>query len=503
MSYDVVALVTEEPSAPALAKALTGLDPDLPFGRYQKTGVLQVRGADGRLLVTIEPGQRMETRGEVERLLGEEATIGLPAACWWVELRARPDGPGRESAHRIADALALRLGGLVWAPPSQGWAGDGDLWEETAHPTVERTARRAVVVAQDREVVGFSSWLNDAVGTYGAERAIQVLTPAASRLTYALRTFLAGPLGRWVVRDADGTHFDGLTGLPLRWDDTHGFVPERADLDRVKEVLEEDRGSRERQGAKGGSAPAVAVPVSGAAEEDAGVEAQPGFLSAEPMETQLLLDLSVLHRDASGARLGTAVEMLTERLAGTLPAGWGPHEPALAAWDRDRLAGFVRERSPRRTLVHIVGPHGVGHPFTGTLRVERRGERVGERLSVAIGFEEEGDVPFGALRGLVESLAAEGLLEGLQVRRVRGRGDLTYEPRWAGLVVPVGLAVGPERVEGMGLRRAQAGPVKGTVVGERGGRSLWFPVLGTAESPARAVRLAHAQLRHLAAAGRA
>ncbi len=410
-----MALVAQEPDAPALTRVLADLDPALLLGRYQETGVLQVRDAAGHLLVTIEPGQRVEARGEVGRLLGNEATTGLPDPCWWLELRARPDAPGRDAAHRIADALALRLGGLVWTSLPDGSTGDADVWEETAHPTVERAARHAVVVAQDRAVVGFSSWLNDAVGVHGARRAIQVLTPATSRLTYALRTFLAGPLGRWVVRDGDGTHFDGLTGLALRWDEAYGFVPERADLNGLEEEL---RNARER----GEHAP-VLRPGTGAAEESDGPEAVPGFLSTDPMETQLIIELSVLHRDASKARVGRAVEILTGRLAGAVPAGWGPHEPALTAWDRKRIAGFVRERSRRRTLVHVSGPHGVGHPFAGSLRVERRGDRVGEQVSLAIGFTEEGDVPFDALPELVGTLAAEGLLEGLQVRRVRGRSD--------------------------------------------------------------------------------
>ncbi|WP_017601356.1 DUF6177 family protein [Nocardiopsis lucentensis] len=493
MSYDVVALVAQEPDAPALTRVLTDLAPTLLLGRYQETGVLQVRDTDGRLLVTVEPGQRVEARDEVRRLLGDEVTTGLPDPCWWVELRACPDASGRETAHRIADALALRLGGIVWTSPETGMASDADLWEETAHPTVERTARHAVVVAQDREVVGFSSWLNDAVGVHGAQRAIQVLTPATSRLTYALRAFLAGPLGRWVVRGEDGTRFDGLTGLALRWDDAYGFVPERADLDGLEKDL---RDARER-----GEHASAPRPATGSTEESAEPEAVPGFLSTDPMQTQLIIELSVLHRDASAARVGRAVEILTERLTGAAPAGWGPHEPALAAWDRERIARFVRDRSRRRTLVHLNGPHGVGHPFTGSLRVERRGDRVGEQASLAIGFTEEDDVPFGALPDLVESLAAERLLEGLQVRRVRGRGDLTYEPRWAGLAVPIGLAIGPERVEGIGLRRARSGPIRGTVLGADSRKSLWFPVLGTAESPARAVNLVHTQLRHLAAAG--
>ncbi|OLT29595.1 hypothetical protein BJF83_10590 [Nocardiopsis sp. CNR-923] len=489
MSYDVVALVAKEPDAPALTRALTDLDPDLLVGRHGDTGVLQVRDTDERLLVTIEPGQRVETRDEVRRLLEDEATVGLPDPCWWVELRARPDATGRETAHRIADALALRLGGLVWTSSPDGSSGDADLWEETAHPTVEHTARHAVVVAQDREVVGFSSWLNDAVGVHGGEHVVQVLTPPTSRLTYALRTFLAGPLGRWVVRGEDGTHFDGLTGLALRWDDEYGFVPERADLSDPKGALDEARhGPR---GHKPG-------------EEDADrPDAHPGFLDPDPMDTQLILDLAVLHPSEAESRLGRAVEILTERLAGPAPTGWGPHEPTLAVWDRERLTAFVRDRSPRRSLVHFTGPHGVGHPFGGTLRVETTGgERVGEQVSMAIGFEDEDDVPFDALPEAVEALAAEGLLEGLQVRRFRGRSDLTYEPRWAGLAVPVGVAVGPARVERIGLRRVQAGPIRGTVIGEGAGRSVWYPVLGTAESPTRALKLMHAQLGHLAMVGR-
>jgi hypothetical protein len=58
-------------------------------------------------------------------------------------------------------------------------------------------------VVQDRPVVPFSSWLNDTASTYARNKVLQVLTPATSRITFGLSTFLFGPTGRWVVRAED------------------------------------------------------------------------------------------------------------------------------------------------------------------------------------------------------------------------------------------------------------------------------------------------------------
>ncbi len=466
----MVALVADRPDEPAVADALQDVDPKLRLHQHGDTDVLQIRDGDGHLLATFEPGRRVERPDDVVRLLGAEVVAGLPDTFWWVETRARPDARGREVAHRFADGLALRLGGAVW---TSGGA-DFGLWEEPGHPAVDRTAARALLVVQDRAVVPFDSWLSDAVATHTGERTLQVLTPATSRLTYGARTFLAGPLGRWVVRGEDGDCHDGITGLPVHWDTEYGFIP-------AKEPAGVDWAGKEP-----------------------GAEPVPGFLAdfAETAGTQLVVDVSVLHRDPLTPRPGRAAEVVAEHLAGTAPSGWGPYEPALMAWDRERLSGFVQQRRPEPSILYLSGPLGLGHPLSGQIRLTWRGAHALERISVVVGFEGEGSVPFDALPELVEALAEEGLLESLRVRRLPGRGDTTYVPVWAGPAVPVGLAIGPERLRRVGAGRAQAGPIRGTLVGEGEERAAWYPVLEDAAAPMRALELTRRQTAYLTAASR-
>ncbi|GAA1450816.1 DUF6177 family protein [Nocardiopsis tropica] len=468
MSYDVVALVAERPDEPAVVEALRDVDPELRLHQHKDTSVLQIRDGDGRLLATLEPGRPVEAAGEVERLLGAEVVAGLPDRFWWTETRARPDEQGREVAHRFADRLALTLGGAVWT----SGAADFGLWEESEHPAAERAAARAVLVAQDREVVPFSSWLSDAVATHAGRKTLQVLTPPTARLTYGVRTFLAGPLGRWVVRGEDGGHYDGLTGLAVHWDDTYGFLADK-----------------EPSG-----------PNWAAKEPDAAPE--PGFLVgfAEGAGTQVVVDVSALHRDPAAPRPGRAAEIVAEHLAGHAPAAWGPHEPALREWDRERIARFAAERGPRASILYLAGPLGRGRPLTGQISLAHRGDRLLERVSIVAGFEDRESIPFGAFPDLVRALAAEGLLESLRVRHVPGHSDTTHGPVWAGPPTPVGVAIGPERLRAIGLGRAQAGPVRGTLLGEGGDRALWYPVVQDAASPLRGLWLMQRQTDYLASA---
>ncbi|MDA2808644.1 DUF6177 family protein [Nocardiopsis suaedae] len=468
MSYDVVALVAGMPDERAIADALDDVDPGLWLHRHGDTAVLQIRDEDGRLLATLEPGQHVEHADAVVGLLGEEVVAGLPEPFWWVETRARPDVLGREVAHGFADRLALRLGGAVW---TSGRA-DFGLWEEPEHPAVERTAEKALLVAQDREVVPFSSWMSDAVATHGRERMLQVLTPPTARLTYAMRTFVAGPLGRWVVQGPDGGYFDGITGLPVYWDDEYGF-----------------RSAEEPVGFAWAAKNPDAEPV-------------PGFLVdfAEEAGTQLVVEASVLHRDPFTVEPGRAAEIVAEHLAGTTPASWGPHEPTLMPWDRDRMGAFVRERAPKPSILYLSGPLDEGSRFSGQIHMARRGPRFLERVSVVFGYAGEDAVPFDALPGLVKALAAEGGLEALRVRRIPGRTDVTYVPVWAGPAVPVGLALGPERLRRIGPYRAQAGPIPGMLLGHGGDQAVWYPVMAEAQAPLRALDLLRRQTDYLAAA---
>ncbi|XKK42153.1 DUF6177 family protein [Nocardiopsis sp. ARC36] len=152
----------------------------------------------------------------------------------------------------------------------------------------------------------------------------------------------------------------------------------------------------------------------------------------------------------------------------------------------------------------VLRAPGRRSPFTGGARVSWApdGERAVERISLAIGFEDEGALPLGALPGLVEALAAENLLDVLHVRRARGRRDVTFEPRWHGLAAPVGMALGPDGVRRAGEEHALAGPLRGEPLGEAGARAIWYPAPAEATRQ-RAAEAVAAQLRHLAAAPRA
>lgn len=438
MSYDVVALVAENPDLRTLTRALEDAGADLRVGALAGGGLLQLRDSHG-VLLTLEPGQAVEAPGEVERLLGPDLGPGLPVRFWWVELRARPDDAGRKVAHRVADRLALRLGGAVW---TSGPA-DFGVWEETPHPTVEHSASRAVVVAQDREVVPYSSWIADALTVHASRGdGFQLLTPTHTRLTYSLRTLMTLPLARWVVRDEAGGHYDGISGLPLRWDPEHGHVPVR----RVGDI-----------------APAE------------------GFLDDSPTGRQLVLE-ATLRFPESDFTPGRSVELMAERLRGSLPIAWGQYEPALTPWDGERLVRLVRHRAPRTTLVRFRG-----NGFCGDLRVSHDSGTVREEVSLVLGYEGADAFPYDHVPSAAASLA-EGL-EVLHVRRMRGRADCTYAPRWYGLAEPVGFAVGSGRAEA-------AEELSGRLKGARVGDAVWFaaPKDATRE---QALRLMAARIRRL------
>ncbi|WP_047871704.1 DUF6177 family protein, partial [Nocardiopsis sp. RV163] len=107
--------------------------------------------------------------------------------------------------------------------------------------------------------------------------------------------------------------------------------------------------------------------------------------------------------------------------------------------------------------------------------------------------------PLDALSGLVETLAGKGLLDVLHVRGARGRRDVTYEPRWHGLAVPVGTALGPDGVRRAGVEHALRGPLSGTLLGGEEAPAVWYPVPEDVPRRLRSPAVA-AQLRHLAAA---
>ncbi|TQN30190.1 hypothetical protein FHX37_0051 [Haloactinospora alba] len=329
------------------------------------------------------------------------------------------------------------------------------------HPAVDHSTTGALVALQERPVVWFSSWLADAVSASAANsQGLQVVTPAHSRVTFPLRTVLTKPGGRWVVRESDGSgHYDGLTGVPLVWDDDAGYV----------------------------TAPEHRLPDSGKREGKAAAAPSPTFRAgASELGGHLLLDLRLLHPATEDLRLGGAAESLSRTFAGAAPAGWGTSEPALAVWDRDGLTALCRQRAPQPTWTVLVGPEG--RPFLGTQRVSRVRSGVKESLTVMAARSAGEELPLGSLPEVVREFAGQGTLQSLTAYRLPGRPDGTYEPRAPSLPVPVGMAVGPEGVAEAGLAHALDAPSTGHRLGPSMFPAVWFP-LGSGTDPAAWRRL--------------
>ncbi|GAB3439193.1 hypothetical protein GCM10027570_03180 [Streptomonospora sediminis] len=119
MTYDVVALVRQAPDVRTLVDSMVAAGPELKVVGAGEGAVIQLRDGSGRPLLAIEAAQQVEVPSEVARVLGTAAAADMPDPCWWVEARAAGSGPDPEGlAHRFGDALADRLGGIVW--PQRG-----------------------------------------------------------------------------------------------------------------------------------------------------------------------------------------------------------------------------------------------------------------------------------------------------------------------------------------------------------------------------------------------
>jgi Family of unknown function (DUF6177) len=325
-----------------------------------------------------------------------------------------------------------------------------------SHPAVDVLTDRVAVVLQERPVVPLTAWLADAVRTCAdAGRGLQVVTPPSARLTTPLRFALDGPDTRWVIHDrGGGTCFDGLSGRRLHWDGA-AFVPTPAD-------------------GTGGRALA------------------PEFVEPGPaVGWQLVLDVRVRHTATATARLGGALEALGTALTGQPPQGWGTAEPATEPWDAERLTALARRRAPDPTLLVVVG--GSERRAVGTLRVARAASGVDEIVTLVVGYPDQ--VRLDALPEAAEGVSERATLVSMLAQLCPGRVDTTWEPRLRGLPVPVGMAVGPEEVERLGLDHAMAAPVPAVrPLGKGRHPAVWFQ-LGDATTPAGWEHLT-AVLRH-------
>lgn len=84
MTKDVIALTAKMPDTTALMVALTAGGADLDAQAVGEGAVIQLLGAAGRPLVSVEAPVLVQVPGEVERLLGTPSATPV----WWTETRA-------------------------------------------------------------------------------------------------------------------------------------------------------------------------------------------------------------------------------------------------------------------------------------------------------------------------------------------------------------------------------------------------------------------------------
>jgi hypothetical protein len=288
-----------------------------------------------------------------------------------------------------------------------------------SRPAADALTPKAMVVLQDRPVVPFTRWLADGLRMCSETgRGLQVVTPPESRITMPLRLVLTGANSRWVVR-ADGGYYDGLTGVPLRWDGTAFDVEPTART----------------------YAPAYTTPPS------------------EPIGAQLTVTFRV--RQMPGTALGGAAEQMCRALTGEPPGGWGTAEPATGLWRTEDLDELFRSRASAATWLTVVGDGDGGRPAVGTMLLSPVGDAVEEAVTLVCGYAEPHGVPVPALPAIVGALAATYPLMSFFAQVGPGRADLTIGPRWVGPAAPVGMAAsgsapGPPGIPAQQLTEARS-----------------------------------------------
>jgi hypothetical protein len=453
VSRTLVALLEHPPGIPGLTRALAAAGPSLRVRLAADGALVHLRDGAGRLVAAVHAAQRLAASAEAERLLDTVLPDTLPAQPWWVEARTTETGLAdpttRQAIQHFANTLVEWYGGLVWQPEQHLPRLDGLPVRDTGHPVVAALTEEAAVVVEDRPVVPVSVWLADALAAYARQgRALQLVTPPDSRLTEPLTTLLTAPLARWAVADGDGFR-DGFSGRPLHWDERYGLI-----------------------------ADPPGTPVA-----DSPLRTEP---APEETDHQLQVTLKADHPADPNLVLGQTVELLTQTLAWAVPSLFGPTEPATLAWDTDALTGLCRDRAPRPSWLVFTGPLASVRPegvraFCGTLRVRRTREGVRETVTLTVSHPPEQEPDLSALVPLVRELTNRGVLHVMEVRRRRGRADLTRSPYRTGGPEPVGVALGVETVAALGVDRALDAPVRAVPVGPPMTPAVWYDLTGGGE----------------------
>jgi hypothetical protein len=215
--------------------------------------------------------------------------------------------------------------------------------------------------------------------------------------------------------------------------------------------------------------------------EQAKAGPSPTFAQPVPdLGSQLLLDLKVLHEASADLVLGRSVETLARVLCGGAPTGWGIAEPAVNPWERAELTELCHRRSPRSTWLMFTGSGE--RRLIGSTLVSRVTSGVKEEITFLSGHGPEEEPPLALLAELAGEFAYEGVLLSMTAQRTRGRADLTYPARWCGVPAPVGLAIGAEGVQEIGLEYALSAPAEGHLIGPERAPAVWY-TLGDGQDP--------------------
>ncbi|MEO8527731.1 MAG: DUF6177 family protein [Pseudolysinimonas sp.] len=288
---------------------------------------------------------------------------------------------------------------------------DGIVRSETRSPLVMLSPSRADLMVR------------------AAQAGLQVafVSDERSRLTEPFRATLAGGGGRWIVRGPSGLR-DGLTGRALAplvaaFDDPVGRTTGSLDTVRL------DR----------------------------------------PLQTQLVVSMSLRHRADEAARVGGAVEAFAA-LSGAPPAGWAPHEPVDRPWDPATLTAFARDRMPNDSRLVVAG--SPEHPVSGTITVSRTRHGVEEIDELLVGVGRPGtaaaDAAVAAVPDVLATLSDSGPVLPLFafVGMRAGSPDLSTVPFLAPGVQPLALLFGATTVRDLKLDpNSLGGPFVVRVVG--------------------------------------
>ncbi|UXY24512.1 DUF6177 family protein [Streptomyces cynarae] len=452
MTKDVIALTQKMPDPLSVIAGLLSGGQDKLVGAEGGGAVVQLCDEQGRPLVSVEAPLLVQVRGEAQRLLGASEP---QVPYWWTEARATT---GVREAERLAGTFAARLatltGGTAWPPEAARSLAvvttDGVSAVPTpaaAQPAVDVLTDKVAVVIQDRPVVAMTAWLSDALrAAANAELGLQIVTPAGTRLSPAVRNSLPGWPSRWVVRDEEVGYYDGLSGAVLEW--KNGLF---ATVDPPDATPDGPR-----------------TPVADAF----GTDIQ------DTGERQLAISFRAVHPADDRLVLGGALETLWREITGEPPVGWGTEEPANLPWSLRQLTDVARERAPEPTWLVVVGtPERPGH---ATVRISRTKAGVEEDVTLAFGYGPGEEVPSEAVRAAAEALATRHDLQSMLVQIRKARRDLSVPPRFEGPGVPYAFVLGAEEVRAMPGDRARRTPLRESPIplGPRTRPALYYPLPG-------------------------